>query len=354
MKKNLIILCLIFCNWLTYSQTESDKEKAHQLGIEAINLMDNGEIDKSIELLEESYKLDPYNTVYPYEIGYAYYMKEDFKKSAEYFKKVIKMDGSNDQCYQMLGNAYDMGGNSKKAIKTYKKGVEMFPLSGRLYLELGNMHLKEVNEAIKYYEKGIEVDPTHSSNYYWATRIYLNSRDEIWGMLYGEMFMNLERGSQRTEEISKLLFDTYQNEIQFISDSSSSVSFCQNEIINLDTKKNVLPFSMVYEPGLLFALIGIDTITLKNLNQIRSNFINFYYKKKFNESHPNIIFDWHKKLMDENMFECYNYWLLMKGAQDEFNSWHNKNQEKFDNFISWFTVNPMQIDEEHYFHRLNY
>jgi tetratricopeptide (TPR) repeat protein len=354
MHKIIVGFCFIIFTLNSYSQTSKDKQKAYQLGREAVNLMDNGEIDKSIGLLEEAYKLDPQNTVYPYEIGYAYYMKENYKKSAKYFKKVVKMKDSNDLCYQMLGNAIDLRGNHEKAIKTYKKGLEKFPNSGRLYLELGNMHLKDANKALKYYEEGIKVDPTHSSNYYWATRIYLNSTEEMWGMLYGEIFMNLERGSLRTEEISKMLFDTYQSEIRFLSDSNATVSFCQNLIVKLNSDNKALPFSMVYEPTMLIALVNQDTISLKTLNQIRRNFIEHYYNNEFNKTYPNIIFDWHQKLILEDFFECYNYWLLMKGAQDEFNSWHITNQEKFEKFIGWFTDNPMKIDKENNFHRLNY
>lgn len=354
MQKITVGACLMILSLLSYSQSNEDKQKAFQLGREAINLMDNGEIDKSITFLEEACKLDPQNTVYPYEIGYAFYMKEDYKTALHHFKKVIKMKNTNDLCYQMLGNSNDLSGNPKKAIKVYKKGLEKFPNSGRLYLELGNMHLKNTKEALKYYEKGIEVAPEYSSNYYWATRIYLNSTDEIWGMLYGEMFMNIERGSLRTEEISKMIFDTYNREIRFTSDSNVTVSFCQNQILKPNYDNNVLPFSVVYESGILLTLIQHDTISLSTLNQMRNDFIDYYYNSEFSKTHSNILFDWHHQLIEEDMFECYNYWLLMKGAQDEFNTWYNSNQEKFDNFISWFTDNPIKIDKENNFHRLDF
>ena len=352
MKKLTILLILISLSIVLYAQSDSDKQKAYDTAIKAIGLMDKGEIDKSIKLLEKSCKLDPTNIDYPYEIGYAYYLKENYSKSIEYFEKIIEMNGANDQSFQMLGNAYDTNGQPEKAIESYEKGLEKFPKSGRLYLELGNMHQGDWNVALEYYEKGIEVDPAFPSNYYWAAKIFCNSTEEVWGMLYGEIFMNIERSSKRTEEISKLLFDTYLSEIQFVSDTIMTVSFCKNAVIYSD-KKFEMPFCMVYEPSLMVA-VNENEITLSSLNRIRENFISFYFERKFNKSHPNILFDWHKSLIDNGNFECYNYWLLMQGSSDEFNNWHNENKDKFDEFLNWFSDNPMLIDKKHTFHRYEY
>lgn len=93
---------------------------------------------------------------------------------------------------------------------------------------------------------------------------------------------------------------------------------------------------------------------LASLNRIREDFINFYYDRKFHRKQPNILFSWHKSLIDKGFFECYNYWLLMQGAPEEFNRWYMANEEQFNQFITWFTDNPMQIDTKHTFHRLDY
>jgi len=354
MKISAFFIVLLFLNICVLSQTESDKQEAYDLAKKAIELMDNGDIDQSIEFLEKSRKLDPKNHIYPYELGYAFYIKKDFDKASKLFEQVVKMDGINDQSYQMLGNAYSMSGNREKAIKSYKKGLKIYPNSGKLYLELGNVHQDDWNEALQYYEQGANVDPAYSSNYYWLTKIFCNSSEEIWGMLYGEMFMNLERGSKRTEEISKLLFDIYAREIQFPTDTSVTVSFCQNQIITIDQLKKALPFSMVYEPTLLLSISDARLINLESLNKIRTEFIGNYYHSKFDKSHPNVIFDWNKTLVDNGYFESYNYWMLMQGAPDEFDLWYTSNQESFDEFINWFAENPMEVNEKMRFHRSDY
>lgn len=355
MRKITAILILTSLTLLSFAQSKDDKQKAYDKAIEAIKLMDSGEVDKSIKLLEKSCKLDPENMNYPYELGYAYYLKEDYAKSIEYYEIVISMKDVNDRSFQMLGNAYDMNGQREKAIETYNLGLEKFPESGRLYLELGVMyHENDWNKALEFHEKGIEFAPTFSSNYYWASKIFCNSDEEIWGVLYGEMFLNIERGSKRTEEISKLLFDTYFSEIQFQTDTAFSVSFSKNGMVNMEEKNPQLPYGVgVFEPCLMFACLGEDTITIESLNRIRTKFISFYYDKEFVKKYPNILFDWHKSLIKDGHFECYNYWLFMKGS-NEFNDWHATNEEKFNEFINWFSENPMPIDEKHTFHRKDY
>jgi hypothetical protein len=153
-----------------------------------------------------------------------------------------KHDGVNEKIYQMLGNCYDMN--------------------------------KEPVKAIESYEKGIEVQPAYSSNYYRAAKIYLNTTDEIWGMIYGELFMNIEWNSQRKKEISKMLFNTYKNEIKFTSDSSFSLSLSQNHSISMDdladTNAFKLPFGLlIYEPGIMISMINEKSITLSQLKLIK-------------------------------------------------------------------------------------
>jgi len=354
--RKLLLILLILISVLSFGQT-NDEKKAYDLAMEGIKLMDDGKYDESIKLLKKSEKLDPDNYSYPYEIGYAYLLKKDYKNSTKTFEKVVSFKNASDQCFQMLGNAYDIGGHPDKAIQAYIRGLNIFPNSGRLHFELGNMQ-KDLNNAIYYYEKGIELDPMYPSNYYQAAKIFLtNTEVEVWGMLYGELFMNIEKGSKRTEEISKMLYDTYKSEIAFTSDSSFSVSFCKNASIavskngELANKEN-LPFGMlVYEPTILISMIGINVIDLISLNEIRTNFLSFYYKQDFNEKYPNVLFEWQNEIAKIGFFESYNYWLLMKGNENEFDEWIEKNETKFNEFIEWFGANQIDIDDANKFVR---
>ena len=107
--------------------------------------------------------------------------------------------------YQLLGNAYDMAGDRKRAVKTYEKGLRENPDAGRLYLELGNIAYAErqYDRALACYRRGATVDPAHPSNYRSLALLYAISTEPVWTLVWGELFMNLERGSGRTSAMSR-------------------------------------------------------------------------------------------------------------------------------------------------------
>lgn len=340
---------------------QTDKEKAYEMGISAIKFMDGGKIDESMKLLEKAQKLDPENINYPYELAYAHYLKEDYKGAIKILEKNTNHKDVNDRVFQLLGNSYDVLGKTDKAFEAYDAGLKLFPNSGLIYLEKGNVYWskKEYNNALPFYEKGIEVDPQFSSNYYRAALLYTSSTEEVWGMIYGEIFMNLERNSKRTAEISKLLFDTYKREIKFTSETSYSVSFSQNNTINSndikDGKQIKLPFGVgAYEPTLLLSIVGDKKIDLGSLDRIRSRFVDSYFERGNGSKYPNLLFDYQKKVKDAGHLEAYNYWVLMKGDEPAFNSWCKQNKAKWDAFLKWFSDNGLSVDGSNRFFRGQY
>ncbi|MFY8108218.1 MAG: tetratricopeptide repeat protein [Bacteroidia bacterium] len=358
--KTTALLLLISAFQLIYAQT-SNKEKALEKGKAALELMDQGKFDESYKLLEDAQKLDPESIVYPYEIGYVFYVQKDYKRAIKQLENLLKHKDINDRIYQLLGNSYDNIGKSEKAIETYEAGLKQFPNSGILYLEMGVMSMiaKNYDKALSYYEKGIEVAPGYPSNYYWAAKIYCSSTEEVWGMIYGEIFMNLERNSKRTVEISKLLFDTYRREIKFTNDSSFSVSFSKNASINISDLTNPgkmkLPFGVgVYEQTLMFSMLSVKAINMNSLDLIRSNFVDNYFSNGHDKTYPNVLFSYQKKIKEIGHMEAYNHWLLMKGDEEQFKKWFSENREKWESFTKWFGENGLTVDDKNKFFKGQY
>jgi len=289
--------------------------------MEAIKLMDEGKLDASIVVLEESEKLDPTNFNYPYEIALAYVFKKDYKNAIKKLKKAKKYENVTSQLYQLLGNSYSLLGNRKKALSSYDEGLKKFPNAGNLYLERGNIFYdgKDYNEAVLNYEKGIEVNPEYSSNYFRAADLFLRSTNKVPGLIYGELFMNLERTTGRTKEMSQILFKAYEESIS-LSKDSSSVDFCEIviDITDLSPEEIKLPYCAIFGKNFALAIIDQTEISLKNLSMIRSNFIDFYFKED-SKDYPNLLFDYHKKMKDATVFNGYNYYLLQIGNEEEFN-----------------------------------
>ena len=135
MKKLVLIFVLIGILNQAYSQ--SNKDQAIELKNKAVKLMDNGNIEESLQLLNQAKELDPENIIIPYEIAFAYQLSKNYEKSIETAKPLLKHPYVFDQVYQIIGNSYDLQGDRVKAIKYYDKGLKKFPNSGLLYLEKG-------------------------------------------------------------------------------------------------------------------------------------------------------------------------------------------------------------------------
>lgn len=360
--KRAIFLCLLSVIFFQTIQAQTNNDKIE----EAIQLMESGNIGESIILLNEVLKEEPDSYVAGYELGYAYYLKKDYKEAIKIMKKLEKHKDVNHLLYGMIGNAYDELGESKKALKTYDDALKKFPEKGILYLNKGVtlMRQEDYNGALAIFEKGIEADPIFPSNYYWAAKMFnLDTEEKNWGMIYGEIFMNLERNSRRTQEISKLLYDTYKNNITIVNDTSVALSFTKKEqTIYLDKKKSgdaaylLKALSQAYNSSVYDSVMkeavlpAPKEIDLTSLNTIRNKFVTIY-TEKYGESDPNVLFTFQKEIQALGLMNAYNHWILMQGDLDAFDEWHAENQQEWDRFVNWFTANPIQITHDNKFVR---
>lgn len=352
MNKFFPVVALLF--FIFHSAAQSDQAKARELGLKAIKIMDQGEIDKSIELLEECEKLDPENYIYPYEIAFAHVKKEEYKKAIKILDKTKKYKNANSQVYQMSGNCYSYMGKPDKAIAEYEEGMKKFPNAGNLHLEKGNIFLQQekYNEAVTNYIRGTEVDPMYSSNYYRLALVYLSSTDKLSGIIYGELFVNIERTTNRTIEISELLFETYKKSITF-KDDGAETDFC-DIIIDArsmpDPDNITLPLCGIFGKHFILATLGESEVTLASLANMREKFLNSFFEEDYKD-YPNVLFEYQKDILDAGHFEAYSHYIFQMGASDEFETWKNNNEEKYSDFVAWYTKkkNVIDITTKNYF-----
>lgn len=349
MMENRILLLPILCiSFFVHVQLYAQKthDEAYELASQAVKSMEQGDYQKGQKLLEKALKLDPDNYIYSYELAIAMTYQKKYEKAIKLLKASSHPD-VDDTYYQLLGNNYDLNGQSEEAIKIYDIGLEKFPHSGRLYLEKGNVYLnqKEYMDALDQYEMGIKADPNFPSNYYRATLIYAGSTEEVWAMIYGETFMNLERNSKRTEDISKLLFDLYRSEIVIESDTSMTISFSQfSQMTPEQIKNGEVPFGLgAYEPLMLLSVINCTELDLACLVQMRNRFIREYYKSGHHEKYKMPILSYQKKVLDAGHMEAYSYWILMKGDESAFSFWQMTHKDSWKKFTEWFLDNQFQI-----------
>ena len=339
MKFFLTLLCTFSFSAFFAQENPASKEIN-----EAIKEMDAGNFSQSRVILEGVLQKDSTNYDAWYEYAYSYYMQKDYTKALEIMQTQTNHAQATDQLWQMIGNSLDIIGKPEEAIAAYAKGLERFPNSGRLYVESGNIYLiqNKIEQAIPYYEKGIEMAPEYPSNYYRLARIYCNSENEIWGIIYGEIFMNLERNSQRTREMSALLYQTYQKALSY-EKGQWQISFA----------KDASPFTIDFETtiGLAAAAYGIETkkpsINVASLTAIRKQMLQILREQ--DKTKGMVLYSFWQGIDDMNFWDAYNYWIFAQAPNDQFEKWRKSNATDFGYFVKWYNPNPIVITEATYF-----
>jgi len=183
----------------------------------------------------------------------------------------------------------------KDCDRLFRKGIKKFPASGALYNELGELLWAQQDfSAIKQWEKGIEVDPSYSKNYYNACKYYYLSTDKVWSILYGEIFVNMEPLSNRTPEIKTILLESYKK------------IFTGQDLATGDKNRFSAAFTGLMNRQSMLATTGISTETLI---MIRTRFILDWFTEQADKL-PFRLFDLHRQLLQDGLFEAYNQWLF--------------------------------------------
>ena len=347
----LIIICAVV--WSIGAQAQksidliNDNDRV-QLD-EAIGLMDSGKPKDAIKIFDDLCKKYKDNYILEYERLYAYYLAGDFKRIVKDGPKLYKHPESEPQLYQLVGNAQDVLGDPEAAVKTYDEGLKRFPNSGYLYLEMGNIHMmhQRYNEAVECYMRGVEVQPDFASNYYRLALLYAQSTEPLWAIVYGEVVCNLQPGTERAEEMGKLIYDLFQENIKIEGENKAHVTLTKNNniYIDSDTTDIQVPFPLMYEMGTMKSPALIDFMKTKKLTvemiaDLRKDalaHIDSVAPGYYNLS----LLDYHRKLIKNGHWMAYNMWLMSPGAEDETNQWADtkEGEAELNKFGAWFVQN---------------
>ena len=317
MKKLVFLLFSAFAFANSFAQEATSQETAR-------NYMRSGDWDNAILVLNRALLGDPKNLDLEKDLAMAYYYKRDYAKALETVKPLLDRDDADVAVYQIGGNVYKALEEVKEADKMYKKGLKKVPNSGPLYSEYGELlWAKKDFEAIKLWEKGIEVAPSFAGNYYNAALYYYYTKDKVWTLIYGEIFVNMEYLTDRATEMKKLLLQAYKEKLY------NNIDNGKNEAKNSPFANAVL--ETFYKQASLVNK-GINTETL---NMVRTRFILDWYKNHASKF-PFRLFEYQQQLIREGMFEAYNQWLF--GTVENlsaFDQWTKTNTEAYTKFTNF-------------------
>ena len=333
MKKLFIFLAFISFSQAGTAQSE-DPATLHQT---ARSFMMQSDWNNAILVLNRIVQLDKNNLDYQKDLIQCYYYKRDYEKAIDGIKAIINRDDADVMTFQLAGNVYKAIEDPKECEKIYKQGLKKFPRSGPLHSEYGELLWAKTDyTAINLWEKGIELDPGFSGNYYNAALFYFYTKDKVWGLIYGEIFINMESLSQRGAAMKELLLKSYKEKL-----------FVQPDLMKGE-ENNKSAFAKAFLESMNKQSVLVSKgVTTSSLTMARARFILDWYENSA-AKFPHRLFDYLQQLLREGMFDAYNQWLF--GTVENlsaYDSWTKAHTEEYNGFTAFqksriFKVPPGQ------------
>lgn len=322
MRSTLFSIIWLFLMSIGLNGLAQDDVKS--LHASARKYLQESDYSNAVLVLNKALSIEPANQDILHELLFTYYLSRNYGKAIELGKQLCSQPKPDIRSFQLLGMSYRAIEEVKEAEKLYKNGLKIYPNSGVLYNEYGEFlwSREKFELAAEQWEKGISVDPNYSGNYYNAAKHYYMTKDKIWALLYGEIFVNLESYSRRTPEIKELLLNGYKK------------YFANMGTLNAPNPKNEFELRVCALLDKHASTVSAG-ITAASLTKLRSKFILDWFEKE-PVKHPYRLFDYHRQLLKGGYFEAYNQWLF-GAAQDltAFQQWTQTNASAYDAFIEF-------------------
>ncbi|MGB8194814.1 MAG: tetratricopeptide repeat protein [Chitinophagaceae bacterium] len=332
MQKRTLLIAFIVFSLASFAQ--DDVKTLHET---ARTFQRQADYNNAVLVLNRALEKAPNDLELLKDLAFTYYLQRNFVKAREVAKPLPERADADVQSFQMLGMVYKALEERKECEKLYKAGLKKFPNSGMLYNEYGEMlWTKQDYTAIKFWEKGIEVDPNYSGNYYNAAKHYYMTHDKVWGLIYGEIFLNLESYSKRTAEIKNLLLDGYKK------------LFFESNIENKQDVKNPFVASYLKTMAKESAQVA-QGISPESLTVLRSRFILEWFDKEAGKF-PFRLFEYHRQLLKEGMFDAYNQWIF--GAAQNlpaFQNWTTAHSTSYNQFTGFQKGRVFKLPVKQYY-----
>lgn len=332
----LIIICASLLFFNEHSMAQATRGMAPINNDRGEREMLNQNFTKARQYFYDAQTGDPEKIKYSYNIGYSFFKEGDYDNAIKQIEPLTRREDVTIDCYRILGNSYDLQGNYPQAVKLLNEGLKKFPEGGELYLDLGIIEYIRDNTgaALNYWEQGIANSPLYADNYFWASKILLNSNLKVWTVIYGEIFLNLERDSEKYKEVSKMVYDAYRAILghQVVTDEDQ-LTFTDKKFNGMTNALQNIFAQLESNYGSVFS--SEEKIPLRYIANMRQQFI-YEWNKQYKESYENVFFKFINEINNRGYFTEYSYWLTSAGNPDDFISYQKLNQSNYVKFLNYF------------------
>lgn len=342
---------LVFAFVLLFSLPAFPQTRGAALYQRAQSFLRSGDYANAILVLNQAVELAPESALYKQQLAYAYSLNNNLDEAEKTIKDVLRSNAANVQTYQIAGNIYKAKRDLRGAERNFKRGLRKFPNSGDLYSELGQVYYaeREYTDALSSWVKGIEVDPDYAPNYYYAARTYYYSNDKFWAVIYGELFINLERFTNRTSEMKKILLASYKALFNNNAFLEIQPTLTKNSYSSLDTPdfKKAFLNTLAKSANTLIA----RGITPETLVMMRTRFI-LYWDNFYKFIYPYALFNYYQQLLKNGLFEAYNQWIFGPAADPAaYKAWVRNHQDVMHQLIDYLNNHSLQPRESQFYQK---
>lgn len=302
----------------------------------AMDFNNRGDHDNAIIVLQQGLKQFPEALALQQDLTTSLLLKRDFAGAKRIVLGLLNRNDADVVCYQLAGNVLKALEEVKECERWYRQGLKKFPESGPLYSELGELLWStKDSRAVDYWEEGIQRDPNCAGNYYNAALYYCTNTDNWRGLLYAEIFINMESRSERAAGLKKTLWEQYRKKLMQNAPAPS---------------RKPTPFETAYETTFNKAsgpaMLGLSTETL---TMIRTRFILDWYNQHAG-AFPFRLFDHQRQLLQAGLFEAYDHWLFGEAEnKPAYEEWKNNQVESFGKMQAFLFNRVFKVPKGQYY-----
>ncbi|TAD84714.1 MAG: tetratricopeptide repeat protein [Bacteroidetes bacterium] len=316
MHKVYLTLLAAMLHWQAPAQTIAELQET------ARSFQRTGDYDNAILVLKKAILQAPDDALVKMDLATNLFLARQYRAAADILNPLVERPDADEQVFQMACLVQRGLLDFKETDRLYKLALKKFPRSGLLHAEYGDLlEAKDpgLGKGIVFWEKGIELDPTYPGNYYYAAKYHNGGTGQVWSLLYGEIFVNLESYTARTTEIKNLLLAGYKRiYIGGMQNLKGKNAFENAVIAEWRQSENM-------------ASSGIDP---ELLTAIRTRFVlGWFANDKAMPKYAFRLFSHHQELLKQGFFNAYNQWLFGPAANmSAYQTWttnHPAEQTEF-------------------------
>ncbi len=339
MKVFLYLSLLILFMPVAHAQEAWPSPEVEALYKSAQASLSSGNFKQAIASYQQAIALAPGKAILYRDLANAYLLSGNYERAQSTISPLIENGQADAQSYALASAVQSALKEDKKARKLLDQGLGKYPGSGFLYHEKGKYYEEkdELQDALKTWQEGIAADPGYHTNYYEAARIYMQTSKPVWTIIYGEIFVNLERYTPRSGETRKMLLAAYRR-FYATPDATDVPRFGKNPSAEVPGNFE----EAVTQTLLRLAPVTADGITTENLTMLRARFT-MDWMATYTAKYPFTLFRYWDDLLRAGHFDAYNEWLFGRAENTaQYDAWVKFHPEAVPAYDSYYAQHPLQ------------